>query len=88
MSEGAKQVNSFSFFRSYADAARLLDDEERLWLFDSMCAFAFDGVLPEADGNVREQLAWTLIEPNLKKSIENQLNGKKGGRPKKEQKGA
>lgn len=75
-------ATSFSFFASYYEALQLLDDERRLAIFDAMTAFAFEGELPAFD-DVTLKLAWSLIFPNLQRSVENSVNGKKGGRPKK-----
>ena len=88
--EELSKVKGFMFFRSFADAASFLDDSERLWLYDSMSNYAFSGVLPTFAGELpmdegerRKRLAWSLVQPIIESSIMNQVNGAKGGRPKK-----
>ena len=82
--ESRDLLNCFTFFRSYHDAAQLLDDGERLQFYDAIMGYVFDGEVPTLAGQLA--LAWKLIEPNLKSSIEHHLNGSKGGRPRKDEK--
>lgn len=77
------EIKGISFFRSYYEAGQLLDVEQRHRLYDCIFEFAFEGVAPSFDGDRMLELAWTLVQPNLQKSVDNALNGKKGGRPKK-----
>jgi len=81
----AAEVKSIAFYRSYFEAGQLLSDEQRHRLYDAIPEFAFCGVEPDFDGDVMLQLAWSLCRPNVEKSVENALNGSKGGRPKKQE---
>lgn len=72
----------FVFFDSYDAALRNLPDEDRLALYDAMCAFAFRGEEPSLSPLLASFFA--LIKPTIEKSLERQENGKKGGRPRKE----
>lgn len=83
MNENAEKVKSIAFYRSYFEAGQLLSDDQRHMLFDGIAEFAFCGVEPDFDGDTMLQLAWSLCKPNVEKSVENALNGSKGGRPKK-----
>lgn len=82
--EELERVTGFTFFRSYGDASQCLPDEQRLRFYDAMRDFAFDGIVPDFTDDTMLHLAWTLALPNLEKSIQNQINGRKGGRPKKD----
>ena len=59
-------MNQFSFFRSYFEATRLLEDEDRLEFYDAILGFMFDEKEPNFNGI--KQMAWTLIKPNLETS--------------------
>lgn len=79
------EVKSIAFFYSYHEAASLLADNQRLRFYDAIFEYAFEGVVPDFSDDVTLRLAWSLVLPNLEKSIENYLNGKRGGRPRKKQ---
>ena len=72
------------FLRSYYDAAKCLDREERLQLYDTIFGYGFDGEL--ADLPAIPQAMFALIRPNLDASQNRyqaaKENGKKGGAPK------
>lgn len=80
------KVKHFVFYRSYADALSCISEEDQLKVFHAMMGFAFDGALPDFDLRNDHDcfLCWTLIQPSIQKSMENQMNGSKGGRPPKE----
>ena len=86
----ASSIKHFVFYRSYDEALSCLDDVDRLRVFDAMRDFAFRGCLPSFDPKKAEDfncyLCWTLIRPSIEKSMENQKNGQRGGRPPKEPK--
>lgn len=75
---------SFSFFYSYFEALQTLSDPQRLRLVDAMLEFAFCGVVPDLADDMTLQLAWSLIRPNLERSISNAKSGARGGRPRKQ----
>lgn len=84
--EDVSLVRSVAFYRSFHDAASMLDDGMRLLFFDAIRNYAFEGIVPQIpDGEEFDMLrmAWTLAEPNLRTSMENSANGAKGGRGRK-----
>lgn len=79
-------VSGFVFQRSYYEALRGLDDENRLAVLDAITDYAFTGKTPEALGPL-PSACFTLIRPTLDASLSRyaacKANGKRGGRPKK-----
>lgn len=76
----SEHIGKFSFFASFWEAASDLADNERLALYDAMCAYAFKGEEPGFSGVM--STIWKLVKPNLDSSIKGQRTGGKGGRPK------
>lgn len=79
----AKLVKSIAFYRSFHDAADMMDDDTRLRFFDAIRLYAFEGIVPDIsddEGDRVLSLAWTLAAPNIRNSMENSINGSKGGR--------
>ena len=72
---------SFSFFRSYYEAAQDLSKKERAEFYEAIIEYSFTGKEPEVKGVV--SICWKLVKPTLEKSMQDVLNGAKGGRPKK-----
>jgi len=70
---------SLVFYRSFADAAKYLPDEERLQFFDSLVAYALDGIEPELVGAAAGM--FLLVRPQIDANNRKYENGKKGGRP-------
>lgn len=58
--------NGFTFFRSYYEAIRELEAEQRLELYDAITAYALDGVEPELSGVAKA--CFLLMRPVLDKS--------------------
>jgi hypothetical protein len=85
MGEDAAQVNSIAFFYSYFEAASMLEDSQRLRFYDAIAEYAFAGVVPDFSDDLPLRLAWTLVLPNIQSSIKSRQNGRRGGRPRKEQ---
>ena len=75
---------SFSFFRSYYEAAQDLSKKERAEFYEAIIEYSFTGKEPEVKGVV--SICWKLVKPTLEKSMQDVLNGAKGGRPKKNKK--
>lgn len=75
-----EEVSKVSFFRSFWDAAKDLDDSERLRFYDAIGDYAFAGVEPSFDSSAL-RIAWKLAKPNITSSILDQARGKTGGRP-------
>lgn len=68
------------FYRSYFEACELLDDAERLSIYDGILNYAFNGI--EYEPPTRStQLAFCLIKPILIKKMKQIQGGIKGGRP-------
>lgn len=67
----------FPFYESFYTAAMEcgLSDSQRLQFYDALCAYAFDGAVPEFEGVLK--LAFTLCQPVVK------TRKGKGGRPSK-----
>ena len=75
----------FVFHPTFADALRLLDDADRLAAYDALVAYAIDGVDPPAGtAGAIVALMKPLLDANAAKYDAAVENGKKGGRPRKE----
>ena len=84
--DDVRLVKSIAFYRSFHDAAEMLDDDKRLRFFDAIRLYAFEGIVPDISDDEEDRMlrmAWTLAEPNVRNSMENSINGSKGGRGKK-----
>ena len=68
------KVNYISFFRSYWDAIKALKDDDRLSFYDAIFNYSFDAVEPELGGALAGM--WTLMKPNVDKSITRAAAGK------------
>lgn len=71
----------FIFYRSFVEAAQTLNDRDRLRLYDSIAHYALDGVLPEISGAALGM--FYLIKPQIDANNKRFENGKRGGRPRK-----
>ena len=77
--------DSFVFYRSYRNAAKMLDEHNRATLYDAIADYALDGIEPDLSGTIGaifEMARRNIEEANTRydKSIE---AGKQGGRPRK-----
>lgn len=85
MESEIRTENSFLFYRSFYEAICDLPDEQQLKLFHAICEYGLyekeNSQLPGIANTV-----WKLIVPNLRASRIKRLNGRKGGRPCKEEK--
>lgn len=75
--------DSFVFYRSFFDACGKLSDSDRLAVYDAICSYALDGLMPEDSGIVSAMMM--LICPQIDANNKRYENGKKGGRPEKEE---
>lgn len=76
----------FIFLASFADALRLLGDEDRLAAYDALVAYAIDGVEPPSGtAGAIVALMRPLLDASTSKYDAAVENGKKGGRPRKGQ---
>lgn len=71
--------DSLVFYRSFADAAKYLSDDDRLRFFDGLVAYALDDQEPDFDGPAAGM--FLLIKPQIDANNRKYENGKRGGRP-------
>lgn len=79
--------NSFVFYRSFYDAMKLLDNDDKSDFINLICELAFNGVEPDFKNTGYSDLvkvAYTISAEQIKASVQHKLDGLKGGRPKKE----
>lgn len=74
--------NSFVFYRSFFEALQDLNDKDRLKLYDAICDLALNDEDTQLKGIANT--VFKLIKPQVIANTERYVNGKKGGRPKKE----
>jgi len=74
--------NSFVFYRSFFEALQDLNDKDRLKLYDAICDLALNDEDTQLKGIANT--VFKLIKPQVIANTERYANGKKGGRPKKE----
>ena len=75
MRKGADQemADNFVFHRSYYDAARNMDDKNKLWFLNAILVYAFEGVEIDFGDCAVADAAFTLVRPKLNRI-------RKGGR--------
>ena len=78
-------AENFIFYRSYYDCLKEFDDKKRLEILDAMLDFAFANQDTEFYG--MQNAVFSMMKPLIESSIKNYRNGKKGGRPTRQQKG-
>lgn len=75
--------DSFIFYRSFFEAAKTLKQKEKLKLFESICDYALNDAEISLDGAAEGM--FKLLKPQLDANTRKYENGKRGGRPKKNQ---
>lgn len=75
--------DGFIFYRSFVEAAKTLNNRERLQLYDSIALYALDDIVPEVSGAARGM--FYLIKPQIDANNKRYASGRKGGRPKAEE---
>ena len=75
-------MNGFTFFGSYYEALKKMNDEDRLQAFDALCRYAIEGEESEDLSSVAEMFM-ILVKPNVDSNIRAREGAKNGGRPKK-----
>lgn len=75
------QRQSFTFYLSFEKAISKLEDSDQLTIYRAIARYSLFGEEP-TNLTGFAQLAWDLLEPTLKKSRANYINGTKGGAPK------
>lgn len=73
--------DSFVFYSSYYEAISEFDEKTQLQIFKAVCEYALNGNIPELSGVSKAIFA--LIKPTIDANEKRYNNGKKGGRPKK-----
>ena len=71
--------DSFIFYRSFFEASKPLNSEQKAELFNAICEFALNQNETKKDPLVEGMFA--LIKPQLEANNQRYENGKKGGRP-------
>lgn len=77
-----KNRETFNFYRSFFEAGKDLNDNERLAFYDAILYASFEKKSLKLEGLAKT--LFTAIKPVVDNQTLNYLNGKKGGRPKKE----
>lgn len=75
---------SFVFYESFLDAAEVLDEENQLIFIKAVAKYGIYGEMEDSLPAVVKAMM-TLVIPQLEANNERYTNGKKGGRPKKNQ---
>jgi len=78
-----RNIDSFVFYRSYYEAIEKIPKECKLCMYEKIMEYAFKEHIKECTWELVDLVRW-LVMPTLESSIQNRVNGKKWGRPKKE----
>ena len=70
-------AGGFTFFHSFYEAARELEEQDRLRFYDAIINYSINGEEPDLSGNIKAM--FMLAKPVLDKSREKSKSGKKGG---------
>lgn len=73
----------FPFFAAYYEAAQHLSAKDRAAFYEAVINYSFTAKEPVLKGQA--EMCWILVKPYLEKSMDDFLNGSKGGRPRKKQ---
>jgi hypothetical protein len=80
--------DSIVMFRSYYEAAKNLDDDIKIKFYQYLFEYCFNDIIPEPNGIAYSM--FILMKPNVDSSIKkfnaSKKNGRKGGRPKTQEK--
>lgn len=76
--------DSFRYFRTFFEAAAMLEDDARLKFYDAMNEYVFVGTQPSFLGDTSAEgkmlkMAWLLVNPVIDKSIRNSNGGRNSG---------
>lgn len=74
-----ERKESFVFYASFADALAMLDDGQRLQLYDAIVGYALRGEIPTSLTGIGS-IIWRLIEPQIRANYERWKKGCRGGR--------
>ena len=73
--------DSFIFYRSFFESFENLSKKDKLLLFDAVCNYALNDIVPELNGT--PAAIFKLLKPQLDANTRRYENGLKGGRPRK-----
>ena len=76
-----KNRETFNFYRSFFEAGKSMLDEDRLAFYDAILLLSFENKDTKLTGLTH--ILFTAVKPVVVNQNNNYLNGKKGGRPKK-----
>lgn len=76
--------DSFIFYRSFAEAMKELEPEDKATLLEAIINYALDGKQPACTGAAKGM--FHLIKPQIDANNKRYENGKKGGRPRNQNK--
>lgn len=83
MAKTKMQKDSVIFYRSFYESIKELPLEQQAEVYNAVFEFGLNGIEPKTSGVAKSILA--LIKPRLTANNARSSNGKKGGRPKKEE---
>ena len=75
--------DGFIFYRSFFESFENLSKKDKLVLFDALCNYALNDIVPELSGTTAA--IFKLLKPQVDANNRRYENGKKGGRPKQNQ---
>ena len=81
--ENKNTAKNFLFYRSFYEAIREFEDNDRLALYDSIVKYAFENQETEFTG--MKKAIFSMATPLISASIKNYQRGVKGGRPRNQQ---
>lgn len=76
------EIKNYTFYRNYYELIRYLPSKERLQMYDAISQYMFENIEPDLTGLCNG--IWVNLKMPLDTSRINIENGKKGGRPKKQ----
>lgn len=79
-----EDIQGFTFYRNYYEIIKYLPTKDRLQLYDAILQYMFENKEPELKDLLKG--IWINIKMPLDNNKKNIINGKKGGRPKTEEK--
>lgn len=69
----------FTFLEQFYRQAQLMDDEQELRYYRAICAFAFDGEVPDFSDDPIVGMAWVGTEAYIARGLEMRRRGARGG---------
>ena len=79
-----EEIQGFTFYKNYYEIIKHLPNKEKIQLYDAILEYMFENKEPKLNGLLNG--IWINIKMPLDNNKKNIINGKKGGRPKTEEK--